>query len=629
MLYDDVEQLEVRHVISLAYHDLDVYAGGETIPEGELWIKRNCIRLIRRRMVGDLDSETKPFYLFSENCSQKEDFYHAMLANQERRPGTRDSPPTPMTFDTQHIIKLVQQLHASEETLQTRWINAVIGRVFLAVYKTPELEDFLRMKITKKIARVPKPALISEIAIQKIDMGNAAPMITHPKLKELTVDGELTCEMDVAYKGNFSIEILAVARIDLGARFKTQQVNLILAGILKKLEGHLLVRIKPPPSNRIWISFETPPQIEMDIRPIVSSRQITYGIILRAIESRIREVIAETIVLPNWDDMPFHDTLLQRFRGGIWSDDSKLKPIPDPQTDAAEKGLVEKIDKSSDSDDLDLPLPSQSMREKTMSMPSLVDTGPSRLTHRKSLSTKSVVSLDPTTLDKGQSSSTETKPLPKPKAMRSSSFASAATPIVSFDPATVESLKSPSKHSDATSAIRDISMRSPPESPVGSPPQPSIMEHVGKKTSISSISSQMSQEFIATDLPSLSPSPPKRTPTQASTATTDTTSSNESAKSKYANSIIASRASLNQATAAAKKWFANRQAQQIASNHTATFSAKDAAAIMRGEKEPEHAESYNPPPGTPSNPIGRGQPLPPPGTPLPHPHKPRENTGGG
>jgi hypothetical protein len=42
MLYDNEDQLDVRHVISLARYEVDIYAGGERIPEGELWIKRNC-----------------------------------------------------------------------------------------------------------------------------------------------------------------------------------------------------------------------------------------------------------------------------------------------------------------------------------------------------------------------------------------------------------------------------------------------------------------------------------------------------------------------------------------------------------------------------------------------------------
>lgn len=85
MLYDDIQQLEVRHVISLEYHDVDIYGGGdEAIPEPELWVKRNAIRL-KRKKVHTGDKSSLPFYLFSENLSEKEDFYFALLNNSTLR----------------------------------------------------------------------------------------------------------------------------------------------------------------------------------------------------------------------------------------------------------------------------------------------------------------------------------------------------------------------------------------------------------------------------------------------------------------------------------------------------------------------------------------------------------------
>jgi hypothetical protein len=197
--------------------------------------------------------DTKSFYLFSDNCSEKEDFYHAMLQAQDHHKddSKRNARPVPLKFDTPDLVKLVQQLHASEENLHTRWINALIGRVFLGLYKTSNIKDFIASKINKKIARVSKPALISSVTLRSIDMGTLPPFLTNPKLKELTVDGELVVEADVSYKGNFRIEIAAIARIDLGARFKAREVTIVLAAILKRLDGHLLIRIKPPPSNRI------------------------------------------------------------------------------------------------------------------------------------------------------------------------------------------------------------------------------------------------------------------------------------------------------------------------------------------------------------------------------------------
>lgn len=496
MLYDDADQLEVRHVISLAHHGVDIYGGGEVIPEGELFVKRNCIRLTSKRVYGEISQESRPFFLFSENCSDKEDFYHALLANQERKPDSADNPPIPLQFEQAHLIKLVQQLHASEENLQTRWFNALLGRIFLSMYKTFDVEDFIRTKITKKISRVQKPAFIDSIVVRNINMGNAAPMITNPKLRELTMDGDLTVEADVKYSGNFRLEIAAVARIDLGSRLKAREVDLLLAGILKKLEGHVMFRIKPPPSNRIWFSFETAPKMDLTIEPVVSTRQITYGIILRAIESRIREVLGETLVFPNWDDVPFHQTLLQRYRGGLWADDVKAahttvnpgspvrKPVPSPLLDA-------KLARDDDDSDLSMPsTPSMLIDQgKTMSMPFLANSAPSGL-HGRSHAAKSSASLDTEAI----SSALDTVQVAPnnaasgggdmPRALRSNSFASpkVVSPMLSMDPASSSGGDAASGESKAAAAMKGINVAhsqrqsltsslngSPKESPVGSP----------------------------------------------------------------------------------------------------------------------------------------------------------------
>lgn len=511
MLYDDEEQLEVRHVISLAHHGVDIYGGGEVIPEGELFVKRNSIRLSSRRVYGEVSQESRPFYLFSENCSNKEDFYFALLQNQERKPGSADNPPTPLPFEQAHLIKLVQQLHVSEENLQTRWFNAMLGRVFLSLYKTNELEDFIRTKINKKISRVQKPSFLESVAVGQIHLGDAAPMITNPKLRELTMDGDVTIEADVKYNGRFRLEILATARIDLGSRIKAREISLLLAGILKKLEGHVIFRIKPPPSNRVWFSFETAPKMELSIEPVVSQRQITYGFILRQIENRIREVVGETLVNPNWDDVPFSQTLLQRYRGGLWEDDQKptspLEPSPpfvESTTEGTEDLIEEKLASMDDStSEISIP-PMLPERGKVMSTPFLANTAPSRLTARNEAS-RSTASVDTTALSSGVELSKDgssgrpssanvngsSAPPSPPKVLRSNSFASptGASPMLTRDPATFDNV-SPGRGTPipvpgaAAAAMKDITAAqqqqsrnssrsislnaSPKESPIGS-----------------------------------------------------------------------------------------------------------------------------------------------------------------
>lgn len=613
MLYDDSEQVEVRLVISLAHHTVSMYGGAESIPEGELWIKRNAICLAKK---SNLDLESKPYYFFSENCSDKEDFYFALLQNQEIKPNAHDNPPRPQQYEIKDIITLVQKLHSSEEQLQTRWINALIGRGFLALYKTQAVEDLVREKITKKISRVKKPAFLSSIVLKDINMGESAPFITNPRLKELTIDGDCYAEADVKYSGNFRLEIAATARIDLGARFKVREVNLLLAVVVKKIEGHGLIRFKPPPSNRVWVSFETMPDMEMTIEPIVSSRQITYTIILRAIESRIREVIAETLVTPHWDDVPFTNTEHQEFRGGIWAQ-------PKSPSTSAEMAIPEVAPEDELPAGLDsiLPLSPKSRDSRTMSMPTLFDPNTPEPVSKKSL--KSTHTLHET-LNSAVTSSSEKRAEP-PKAIRSRSFASAANPLVSLDNVNIDSVKfeTKTKHRpDATSAMMAISSRSQPTSPadtpVGSPQEPSILLGSHKPRGHSSSNSSK-----ASSIPEI-PSKPSsnlehvvsefipKSASRASTFTTPPSPTRRSQKSGLGDELkqagLAEKshsiAALGAATLAAKKW-----GWGVLNRNTDQKPTPDGKSDVERE-------------GTPEHPIGRGRPLPPPGQPLPLPERP-------
>ena len=620
MLYDDSEQLEVRHVISLEHHDVSVYNGGEGIPEGELWIKRNAIQLSRKPSIENAIPTTKPFFLFSENCSEKEDFYFALLQNQEVKSDASDNPPRPQQYDVKHIITLVQKLHSSEEQLQTRWVNALMGRLFLALYKTQEIEDFVRGKITKKISRVKKPAFLSGIVLQKIHMGDSAPYITNPRLKDLTVDGDCCAEADIKYSGNFRLEIAATARIDLGSRFKAREVNLVLAVVVKKLEGHGLVRFKPPPSNRVWVTFETMPDMEMTIEPIVSSRQITYSIILRAIESRIREVIAETLVLPNWDDVPFTDTRHQRFRGGIWAgnDGSSSSTVHTVIPD--EEALDERGHDTATSSGRHSP--SRSRDDRTLSLPVLSDPPISGLTARKVAESSQALTEK---TDNGIATGSQRKP-ELPKAMRSRSFASAAEPLVSMDYANVESAKQDVKkkqHKDATSAIMAISNRSQPtsptETPVGSPPDPPTLWENSTSRRPSSSNTSLRNNGVPdeplTDSVPNSPSMSSHVPTHSSMSSRSSTVGFGNDE-QYHNSLHSETLSVG----------SPEKRQSLATIGAAAAAAKNWGwnAISRAKEQ--RALASQPPTlgrvGTPEHPIGRGRPLPPPGQPLPPPERP-------
>jgi hypothetical protein len=644
LLFDTEEQLEVRYVLSLAHHDVDIYGGGEHIPDGELFIKRNALRLSRKADAGELTADgtvSKPFFLFCENQSDKEDFYFALLKNQERRADASTNPPIPLQFEVKHIIDLVQRLHSSEEHMQTRWFNAMLGRVFLGIYKTPDVENFLRAKITKKISRVKKPSFLSKIVLRHVNMGEGSPYITNPRLKDLTVDGNCTVEADVLYTGNFRLEIAATVRIELGTRFKAREVGLVLAVTVKKVEGHMLLKIKSPPSNRIWMTFETPPRIDMTIEPIVSTRQITYTLILRQIENRIKEVIAESIVMPFWDDISFFPTDGKTWRGGIWVDDTLSHSPTNLETEISEEGDVDELEEF-ESQQVAAATPAI---EKSMSMPALDTSLPKSSSPSNRFSRKAPKSLFNIGTLKGSGSSTsiDAKSLSsdKPKAIRKHSFAS---PVVSTEFTNADAFisSSPPERSQAASSMAALSAKSQSTSAVSSPADsPSrassiakgnagsqsstssrdsvhseiendvdakTRPHVNKKT-VEELDAEMAEYFDNLENMRGGPSRKTESPKTLHSRQNSNSSSIKSAeKSETGGGPLQKRMTLNalanataNATASARKWGLN--AFQRNGDHSKSGSSDF------------HETSK------PNEPMGRGRPLPPPGMPLPPPDR--------
>ncbi|KAI0204250.1 hypothetical protein F4808DRAFT_373504 [Astrocystis sublimbata] len=630
MLFDDEDQIEMRHVISLANHNVSIYSGGDRTPEGELFIKRNAICLARRvdekEHAPDMQV-SKPFYLFSENCSAKEDFYFALLRNQEQTFDTLHIAPKPQRFDVKNIISLVQKLHASEDHMQTRWLNAFIGRIFLGVHNTKDIENTIREKLTKKISRVKRPSILTRIAIQGIDTGDSAPHIMNPRLKDLNVEGEFVMEADLKYNGNFRLEVAATARIEVGNRFK-KDVNLVLAVMLKKLEGHVYFKVKPPPSNRMWFCFQSMPKMEMSIEPIVSSRQITYTLILRQIENRIKEVVAETLVAPFWDDTPFFSTEHKKWRGGIFEGDDEVVHSPDHETIAAQLGNVEEViqaEQATSTAPLDLP-----PIEKSYSMPVIENNQPTGFWARKlnkkssETNTSQVSSASTTALDvKKPSGNSPDPPLP----IRSGSF-STPSPVIGTEAAHAEMFKpatSPN-HGDAVSTMASLSARSKKHSPIQMPlDSPSKSSFMNSTLNLSPSSDMIAEPVFDND----------HTPKGASRR--HTASSSESVTSlgpppdspglSSRSSIKSGTASIGRGTLARKDNIStgldsDTKSKTFAavSNVAATAKRWGWNAIQRqAERNTANGRKLSDPPLDLNQPMGRGQPLPPPGTPLPRP----------
>ncbi|KAJ1301519.1 hypothetical protein OPQ81_008768 [Rhizoctonia solani] len=288
----------------------------------------------QRRTAFDL---SQPWHLFIKNNSDMEDWYLALVqASSPVGVGATDlSDPLGPVFSSSDMAYLVATLDAQPDAIPTRWLNALLGRLFFSVYRTAKVEAYILGRLASKLAKVKRPGFLTALSVREVSVGSRPPTIATPMLKELTRWGDAALELKFLFDGEVRLTIAATAEVSLGARFRPYVVQLVLAVVIRKIEGNVLVKVKRPPSNRIWYAFTSMPKLEIDVLPVVSDREIKWGVVLKPIETQLKEIIRESIVMPNMDDIPFFETSGYHHRGGIWPDAARRQYNPekdDPST---------------------------------------------------------------------------------------------------------------------------------------------------------------------------------------------------------------------------------------------------------------------------------------------------------
>ncbi|EGV65958.1 hypothetical protein CANTEDRAFT_92304 [Yamadazyma tenuis ATCC 10573] len=342
-LYKSQDLKDVKHVIVLSNQFVTLWP--RDLPDGQLFTKRASICLIkkdwtRRRRLSEnfendkltvqdiLQSEnnlTPPqgsFFIYCDTNIEKEDWYFTLIkaskSESDLGPWSSQLHAKTLHFQTDEMMDLIQTLYSSEGQLQTKWFNGLLGRLFLSLKRTDMLRNFLETRITKKLNKIKTPGFLDKFKLGNLDPGDSIPFFTYPNLKEINPNGTLLISSYVHYHGNLSCNISTKVNLNFGGRFTQSQVDVVLKVTVQKIEGPVIFKIKPPPSDRIWYSFEIEPLINLKIEPIISSRPITYSIITSTIEKRFKDAIKESLVVPNYDDVVFFDTEGDVYRAGVW-----------------------------------------------------------------------------------------------------------------------------------------------------------------------------------------------------------------------------------------------------------------------------------------------------------------------
>ncbi|GJJ72461.1 hypothetical protein EMPS_04818 [Entomortierella parvispora] len=323
-LYESDQQRDCKSVVPMNLYEVKIFP--KNLPDNEVFNKEHPIQIKRKADAPTssssvMDNGQDEYYIFIHTPVVKEDWYLALLyASKLRKPGTKQKIQDKAQFDQEAILNHIHILHSDKHHEHTRWFNSFLGRIFLGVYKTQKIRDIFIQKITRKTLKLKRPSFLGEIKVRSFDVGHSIPYITRTRLHELALNGELTAEFHLAYRGGVRVEIEVDVGIGL-ASLKPVKVTIVLAVLVKAISGMMTLKIKAPPTNRFWIGFQEAPTMDIVIEPIVADKAIKLNMVLSAIEAKIREAMMEAIVLPNMDDYPFFDS---KGAGGIFEGDEDI-----------------------------------------------------------------------------------------------------------------------------------------------------------------------------------------------------------------------------------------------------------------------------------------------------------------
>uniref|UniRef100_G3PCZ1 Testis expressed 2 n=1 Tax=Gasterosteus aculeatus aculeatus TaxID=481459 RepID=G3PCZ1_GASAC len=109
---------------------------------------------------------------------------------------------------------------------------------------------------------------------------------------------------------------------------------LLLTVEVQELRGTLAVNIPPPPTDRIWYGFRSPPHLELKARPKLGEREVTLVHVTDWIEKKLNQEFQKIFVMPNMDDLwlpIMHSAMDTRSNANLVTVTNESSKDPEPE----------------------------------------------------------------------------------------------------------------------------------------------------------------------------------------------------------------------------------------------------------------------------------------------------------
>jgi hypothetical protein len=291
-LYDSEAQDTCLGVTSVDSFRVDVFPHDLLLDD---IYRKDCPLRITNPTGSMLGSGSSSCFVYAANGSEKEDWLFALRRATGGTSLETEKEREKLDF-TGFMTDFESQLGSQETDGTGQLMSALIARIMFNIHHAAEVETLIRSKWVQRTESLPKPFFMGDLILEDIDIGRSAPIISNGRLHSLRHNGELVGSLDFYYPGGLNLRISTQITSPV-------TVPIVVAVSVKKLAGRVMVKIKGPPSDRLWFGFYRLPDYDISVDPVVSNVAITWSFVQSAIMKKIEAALLEFVVLPNMTDL--------------------------------------------------------------------------------------------------------------------------------------------------------------------------------------------------------------------------------------------------------------------------------------------------------------------------------------